>query len=76
MDTPIHLNPRRLVRQVVSCDPQIPQYSAVLENDFPASQLRREVNRGVQICSFKHSSRIFAFRLSAKPFSDGLPGVM
>ena len=25
------------------------KYSAVLENDFPASQLRREVNRGVHL---------------------------
>ena len=49
MDTPINLNPRRLVRQVAFCDPQNLKYSAVLENDFPASQLRLEVNRGVQI---------------------------
>ena len=49
LDTPIHLDPRRLVRQTAFCDPQIPQYSAVLENGFPASQLRLEVNRGVQI---------------------------
>ena len=49
LDTPINLNPRRLVRQIAFCDPQIPQYSAVLENNFPASQLRLEVNRGVQL---------------------------
>ena len=46
-DTPIHLDPRRLVRQTAFCDPQIPQYSAALENSFPANQLRLEVNRGV-----------------------------
>ena len=49
LDTPIHLDPRRLVRQTVFCDPQIREYSAVLENDFPASQLRLEVNRGVHL---------------------------
>ena len=49
LDTPINLDPRRLVRQTAFCDPQIPQYSAVLENSFPASQLRLEVNRGVHV---------------------------
>ena len=42
-------NPRRLVRQTAFCDPQIPQYSAVLENSFPASQQRLEVLRDAQI---------------------------
>ena len=47
LDTSKNLNPRRLVRQTAFCDPQIPQYSAVLENGFPASQLRLEVFRGI-----------------------------
>ena len=49
VDTPQNLDPRRLVRQTAFCDPQIPQYSAVLENNFPASQQRLEVLKGVQI---------------------------
>ena len=48
MDPPQNLDPRRLVHQTAFCDPQIPQYSAVLENSFPASQQRLEVLRGVQ----------------------------
>ena len=39
------LGPRRLGRQIAFCDPQIPQYSVVLKNNFPASQLRLEVLR-------------------------------
>ena len=42
-------DPRRLVCQTIFCDPQIPQYSAALKNSFPASQLRLEANRGVQL---------------------------
>ena len=49
LSTSQNLNPRRLVRQTAFCDPQIPQYSAVLENSFPASQLRLEVLRGTQL---------------------------
>ena len=30
----IHLDPRHLVRQTAFCDPQTPQYSAVLEKIF------------------------------------------
>ena len=41
------LNPRRLVRQTIFCDPQNLKYSPVLENSFPASQLRREGDRGI-----------------------------
>ena len=44
-----NLDPRRLVRQTAFCDPQILRYSAVLENDFPASQQRLEVFRGTQV---------------------------
>ena len=49
LDTSQNLDPRRLVRQAAFCDPQIPQYFAVLENNFPTSQLGGlEVLRGVQ----------------------------
>ena len=47
--TLILVDPRRLVRQTAFCDPQVPQYYSVLENNFPASQQRLEVNRGVQV---------------------------
>ena len=37
-------------------------YSPVLENAFPASQLRLEVNRGVQIGKPKHSILYFTIQ--------------
>ena len=49
VSTSKNLQPRRLGRQTVFCDPQIPQYSAVLENSFPASQQRLEVFRDTQV---------------------------
>ena len=49
MGTSQNLDPRRLMRQAAFCDPQIPQYSAVLENGFPTSQQRMEVLRGTHI---------------------------
>ena len=48
LSTSKSLNPRRLVRQTVFCDPQIPRYSAVLESSSPASQQRLEAFRGTQ----------------------------
>ena len=44
---------RRLGRQTIFCDPQIPRYSAVLETGFPANQQRQEVLRGTQCPGLK-----------------------
>ena len=49
MSTSKNLDPRRLVHQIAFCDPQIPEYFVVLENNFPASQQRLEVFRGTRL---------------------------
>ena len=66
LGTSQNLDSRRLVRQTAFCDPQIPQYSPVLENSFPASQQRLEVLRGTQL----HREKITAPPVNRPSFAS------
>ena len=65
---------RRLVRQAAFCDPQISQYSAVLENGFPTSQQRLEVLRGPQSSGVAyHLEKSFSMSFKASLIEVGRP---
>ena len=53
-----------------TCDPQIPQYSPVLKNSFPASQQRREILKGTRM-SVSQNTKIQNIFLNLKVKKSG-----